>query len=58
MLRTFNCGVGMVIVVAEEEADQVADALRNAGEAVTRIGRIEAEGAAPVLFDNSLGLSA
>lgn len=58
MLRTFNCGVGMVVVVAEEEADQVADVLHNAGETVTRIGHIEAEGAAPVLFDNSLGLLA
>ena len=32
MLRTFNCGVGMVIVVARTEADAVEAALREAGE--------------------------
>ncbi|MEM9633410.1 MAG: phosphoribosylformylglycinamidine cyclo-ligase [Pseudomonadota bacterium] len=58
MLRTFNCGVGMVIVVAEEEAEAVTKVLTEAGETVSQIGRIEAAGDAPVLFDNSLDLSA
>ncbi|TYC63319.1 phosphoribosylformylglycinamidine cyclo-ligase [Rhodobacterales bacterium] len=58
MLRTFNCGIGMVIVVAEEEADAVTGVLTDAGETVSRIGRIEAAGDAPVLFDGSLGLTA
>ncbi|WP_428670678.1 phosphoribosylformylglycinamidine cyclo-ligase, partial [Roseibium sp.] len=57
MLRTFNCGVGMVVVVAAEEAEAVSNALTEAGETVTQIGRIEAAGAKPVLFDGTLGLA-
>ena len=38
MARTFNCGVGMVVVVSAEEADAVAAALEAAGETVFRIG--------------------
>jgi phosphoribosylformylglycinamidine cyclo-ligase len=41
MVRTFNCGIGMVVVVAENLADEVAGLLEAAGEAVSRIGRIE-----------------
>jgi phosphoribosylformylglycinamidine cyclo-ligase len=40
MLRTFNCGVGMVIVTASADADTVAAALRKAGEAPWRLGRL------------------
>ncbi|SFR98575.1 phosphoribosylformylglycinamidine cyclo-ligase [Sphingomonas jatrophae] len=42
MARTFNCGIGMAVVVAETEVDAVARALEAAGETVHRIGRIEA----------------
>ncbi|MEO6199126.1 MAG: phosphoribosylformylglycinamidine cyclo-ligase [Sphingomicrobium sp.] len=42
MARTFNCGIGMAVIVAADEADRVADALTDAGETVHRIGRIEA----------------
>ena len=41
LARTFNCGIGMVVVVAADEADTVAAALAQAGETVHRIGRIE-----------------
>jgi len=41
MLRTFNCGVGMAIVAAPERADALAALLREAGESVFRIGRVE-----------------
>src|SRR5688572_24630088 len=37
MARTFNCGIGMVVVVAECEADAVATVLEGAGETVHRI---------------------
>ncbi len=40
MLRTFNCGIGMVAVVAAGQAAQVAAVLQQAGETVTPIGRI------------------
>ncbi|MCU6452475.1 phosphoribosylformylglycinamidine cyclo-ligase [Sphingomonas sp. A2-49] len=42
MARTFNCGIGMALVVAEHEADGVAAALTAAGETVHTIGRVEA----------------
>ena len=42
MVRTFNCGIGMVAIVASGDADPVAAALETAGETVFRIGRIEA----------------
>lgn len=41
MARTFNCGIGMVAIVSDAEADPVSDALEQAGETVHRIGRIE-----------------
>jgi phosphoribosylformylglycinamidine cyclo-ligase len=44
MARTFNCGIGMVAIVAADAADAVAEELIAAGETVFMIGRIE-EGA-------------
>ncbi len=41
MVRTFNCGVGMVAVVAAEAVADVGAALTAAGETVTVIGRLE-----------------
>ena len=41
-LRTFNCGIGMVAVVAEEQADAVEAILTEAGEEITRIGTVTA----------------
>lgn len=40
MYRTFNCGVGMVVVVAAGEADRAVQILRQAGETATIIGDI------------------
>jgi phosphoribosylformylglycinamidine cyclo-ligase len=37
MLRTFNMGVGLVLVVAPGDADEVIGALRGAGEAAARV---------------------
>src|SRR4051794_30899164 len=41
MVRTFNCGIGMAVIVSPGEADDVARLLEGAGETVYRIGRIE-----------------
>jgi phosphoribosylformylglycinamidine cyclo-ligase len=40
MARTFNCGIGMVAVVATDAVESVTAALARAGEEVHRIGRI------------------
>jgi phosphoribosylformylglycinamidine cyclo-ligase len=40
MLRTFNCGVGLVAVVEAGRADALADAFAAAGERAHRIGRV------------------
>lgn len=42
MARTFNCGIGMAVVVAADQAESVAAALTDAGETVHTIGRIDA----------------
>ena len=41
MARTFNCGIGMAVVVAADEVQAVAAALTASGETVHTIGRIE-----------------
>ncbi len=54
MLRTFNCGVGMIVVVAPEEAEAVAAVLSGEGEHVMRLGSlVPGEG---VRFSGSLAL--
>jgi len=40
MLRTFNCGIGMVAVCSPKRADDVADALRESGHQTYRIGTV------------------
>ncbi|PRP69352.1 phosphoribosylformylglycinamidine cyclo-ligase [Chromobacterium amazonense] len=40
MYRTFNCGIGMVVVVAPQHAEQAMALLREAGETVYRIGQV------------------
>lgn len=42
MARTFNCGIGMVMVVDEGDVASVTADLEAAGETVYRIGRIDA----------------
>jgi phosphoribosylformylglycinamidine cyclo-ligase len=40
MHRVFNCGIGMVVIVAKENADAAIAQLQAAGETVSRIGEI------------------
>ncbi|WP_024277265.1 phosphoribosylformylglycinamidine cyclo-ligase [Xanthobacter sp. 126] len=54
MLRAFNCGVGMAVVVPVEREEEVADAFAAAGETVIRLGVIEpGTGAAHVVYDGA-----
>jgi phosphoribosylformylglycinamidine cyclo-ligase len=48
MHRVFNCGIGMVLVVAPQDAARASEALRAAGETVYTIGSIEAGQNEPV----------
>ena len=59
MLRTFNCGIGMVAVVDANCADQVATTFSGAGEIVARLGRVvPVEAGAPrVSFSGRLDLA-
>ena len=41
MLKTFNCGIGMVAAVAADRADALERLLSEAGERVVRLGRVE-----------------
>jgi phosphoribosylformylglycinamidine cyclo-ligase len=58
MLRTFNCGVGMVAIVSPQGAETVAGVLRRAGEAVVRLGETVAarEGTPRVTYGGRLEL--
>jgi phosphoribosylaminoimidazole (AIR) synthetase len=53
MLRTFNCGVGMAVVVDPARSAEVRAAFEAAGETVFEIGRIQAraEGAPSVVIE-------
>ncbi len=42
MARVFNCGIGMVLIVAPEHAAAATDALHSYGETVWRIGSVHA----------------
>jgi phosphoribosylformylglycinamidine cyclo-ligase len=42
MLATFNCGIGMAVIVSEPYLEETENTLRLAGETVFRIGRIGA----------------
>jgi len=56
MIRVFNCGIGMVVVVAEADAEAAIALFAEQGESARRIGRIEAgEGEAAVRVDNLAG---
>jgi phosphoribosylformylglycinamidine cyclo-ligase len=55
MLRTFNCGIGMIAVVAAADADRVTAAFKQTGETVVAIGAITASGG--VSYNGSLGLA-
>ena len=40
MLKTFNCGIGMIVVCDAARADELTTLLAEAGETVARIGTV------------------
>ena len=40
MLKTFNCGIGMMLVVAPDRAAAIADLLAAMGETVVPMGTV------------------
>ncbi len=50
MWRTFNCGIGLIIIIAPENAPQAKTLLEESGETVFHIGEIQA-GRAGVVFN-------
>ncbi|MGZ5811252.1 MAG: AIR synthase-related protein, partial [Xanthobacteraceae bacterium] len=58
MLRTFNCGVGMIAMVDPAKADAVAAVLTREGEKVMTLGKVtsRASGAPGVTFTGHLDL--
>jgi phosphoribosylformylglycinamidine cyclo-ligase len=53
MYRTFNCGVGMVVCVAENDVDATLSHFDQAGETAWLLGRVQEGGDTPVLLTGS-----
>jgi phosphoribosylformylglycinamidine cyclo-ligase len=58
MLRTFNCGIGMIVVTQAAQASSIEAALRDAGEDPVRLGIIDTTpaGGQPVRYAGQLAL--
>jgi phosphoribosylformylglycinamidine cyclo-ligase len=58
LLRTFNCGIGMIAIVKPEAIDQVTRILTEAGETVALLGEVIAAGGEHrVVYNGHLELS-
>jgi phosphoribosylformylglycinamidine cyclo-ligase len=56
MLRTFNCGVGMLAVIAQDQAAALVDHLNAEGERATIVGELRPRDGEPVTFSGALKL--
>src|ERR1700692_421822 len=58
LLRTFNCGIGMIAIVKAEAVEAVSDMLAEGGESVTLLGEvIPAAGEHRVVYNGHLDLT-
>jgi phosphoribosylformylglycinamidine cyclo-ligase len=53
MAITFNCGIGMIVIVAAGDAPKIVDALTKAGENVYTIGSVIKTDDERVVIDNA-----
>ena len=51
LARTFNCGIGMAVVVSADRAGELTAVLEGAGETVIPMGRIAASGGPAVIIE-------
>jgi phosphoribosylformylglycinamidine cyclo-ligase len=51
MLRTFNCGIGLVLIVPADSTQAILETLEKLGETASKIGVIEERNQAPVIID-------
>lgn len=56
MLRTFNCGVGMLVAVTPADASRLVEHLTAAGETAAVVGHLTARTGEPVTFQGKLAL--
>ena len=54
MLKTFNCGVGMVVIVEASAKDAVVDALESEGETVIEMGSLVKRDGDAVVYQGTL----
>lgn len=54
MLRTFNCGIGMVVVVSADNAQAVTSVLEANGEDVVQMGELIADEKSAVTYEGTL----
>ena len=50
LMRTFNCGIGMAIIVDPDAADAVTSALEEHGETVISVGAVHRRTGDPVRY--------
>jgi phosphoribosylformylglycinamidine cyclo-ligase len=58
LLRTFNCGIGMIVIVQADAVNEVTDIFTESGETVSLLGEvIEAQGEQRVVYHGHLDLA-
>ncbi|EJF76868.1 phosphoribosylformylglycinamidine cyclo-ligase [Bartonella birtlesii] len=56
MLRTFNCGIGMIVIVAQHTVEKITQALKMQGESVTSLGVLTKRQSKEILYKGALHL--